>query len=248
MKITQNINMRRNMEYELNQLNQPVGFELQNWKVPCLPPRTILKGKYCRLEPLNIQRHAENLYKANSLDTQGSCWTYLFCGPFDIFTDYCNWIEKTCLGNDPLFYAVIDSKTNQAVGVVSYLRIDPKHGTIEVGNINFSPLLKQTTAATEAIILMITNAFELGYRRFEWKCDALNKPSRIAAERFGFTFEGIFRQAVIVKGRNRDTSWYSIIDKEWPTLKEKYASWLASENFDQNGNQIKKLSDLTAKK
>lgn len=234
------------MKYELNQKNQPVGPLIENWKVPCHPPRSLIMGTHCCLAPINLERHAQDLFKANALDTQGLCWTHLFYGPFDTFEDYCKWLENSCLGNDPQFYAIIDLKTNQAVGLVSYLRIDPKNGTIELGHINFSPLLKQKTAATEAMILMIANAFELGFRRFEWKCDALNTPSRIAAERLGFSFEGTFRQAVIIKGRNRDTAWYSIIDKEWPALKEVYSKWLAPSNFDLNGNQKVKLSTLTS--
>lgn len=227
-------------------MNQPIGPLIENWKIPCHPPKSILKGKYCYVEPINLERHAQNLFDANALDSQGLCWTHLFYGPFISFADYCKWLESSCLGKDPQFYAVIDLKSKKAVGLASYLRIDPKNGTIELGHINFSPLLKQKTAATEAMILLIANAFELGYRRFEWKCDALNAPSRIAAERLGFTFEGIFRQAVIIKGRNRDTAWYSIIDKDWSALKEVYAKWLAPSNFDKDGNQIAKLSTLTS--
>lgn len=233
------------MEHELNQLNQPVGLLVENWKPPCLPVRTIMNGAYCRLVPLDSQSHAEELYAANMLDTQGLCWTYLYDGPFENFNEYRNWLKNCSLRNDAIFYAIIDHSTNKAVGVASYLRIDPNMGSIEVGNINYSPLLKNKTAATEAMILMMTYAFDLGYRRYEWKCNALNAPSRAAAQRLGFTFEGLFRQAVIVKGRNRDTAWYSIIDKDWPALKEIYANWLSPSNFDKEGNQKLKLSALT---
>ena len=146
--------------------------------------------------------------------------------------------------NDPLFFAIIDQSTNCAVGVASYLRIDPNSGSIEVGHINYSPLLQRTPGATEAMYLMMKNAFELGYRRYEWKCNALNAPSRIAAERLGFSFEGIFRQAGVIKGRNRDTAWYSVIDPEWPALREAFVKWLEPSNFDPKGQQFVSLKTL----
>ena len=145
-------------------------------------------------------------------------------------------------GNDPLFYAILDQATNRAVGVAGYLRIDPRNGSIEVGHLGYSPLLQRTPAATEAMYLMMARAFELGYRRYEWKCDSLNEPSRAAALRLGFVFEGIFRQAVVVKGRNRDTAWFSVIDSEWPALKAAFVNWLAPDNFDEQGRQLARLS------
>ena len=166
--------------------------------------------------------------------------------PFESLDSYRTWIEQYCCGNDPLFYAIIDLANGEAVGIASYLRINPGSGSIEVGHINYSLLLARTPAATEAMYLMMAAAFDLGYRRYEWKCDALNAPSRAAAQRLGLSFEGIFRQATIVKGRNRDTAWYSAIDQEWPAIKEAFLEWLSPANFDERGKQRSQLSVLTA--
>jgi len=233
------------MEYELNQLNQPVGMVIQGWKVPPQPGREVMEGRFCHLEPLEL-RHATSLHAANSLDVEGRNWTYLPYGPFKSLNDYSSWIEQNCNLNDPLFFAIIDVKEKRAVGVASYLRIIPNAGSIEVGHINYSPLLQRTPAATEAMYLMMARAFDLGYRRYEWKCNALNSPSRDAAQRLGLSFEGIFRQALIVKGRNRDTAWYATIDKEWPEIKQAFLQWLSPDNFDNSGKQRLRLSDLTA--
>ncbi len=151
-----------------------------------------------------------------------------------------------CRGSDPLFHAIVDTNTGKAVGVASYLRITPASGSIEVGHINYSPLLQRTPAATEAMYLMMKRAFELGYRRYEWKCDALNARSRAAAQRLGLSFEGVFRQAAVYKGRNRDTAWYAAIDREWPALEEAYLRWLDPTNFDERGKHRISLTDLTA--
>jgi RimJ/RimL family protein N-acetyltransferase len=202
-------------------------------------------GRFCRLEPLDIERHAAALFEANAIDADGRNWTYLAYGPFPSLGEYCDWMRVTCLGNDPLFFAIVDSACGEPVGVASYLRIAPAAGSIEVGHINYSPRLQRTPAATEAMFLMMRQAFELGYRRYEWKCDALNAPSRAAAQRLGLSFEGIFRQATVYKGRNRDTAWYAAIDSEWPALKNAFESWLAPANFDDAGNQRVRLSDLT---
>ena len=202
-----------------------------------------MEGRFCRLEALEAERHAEALHDANAVDVEGRNWTYLPYGPFDSFANYRAWIEEMSSSNDPLFFAIIDQSTNCAVGVASYLRIDP-NGSIEVGHINYSPLLQRTPGATEAMYLMMKNAFELGYRRYEWKCNALNAPSRIAAERLGFSFEGIFRQAAVIKGRNRDTAWYSVIDPEWPALREAFVKWLEPSNFDANGQQFVSFKTL----
>lgn len=229
-----------------NSLGQPIGFPLPHWRAPPPPPREPMAGRYCRVEPLDSARHAAQLYEANARDPTGRAWTYLSAGPFDSFGAYLAWIESFCLGDDPLFHAIVDLDTGRAAGVASYLRIDTRNGVIEVGHLNFSPLLKRRTAATEAIYLMMKRAFELGYRRCEWKCDALNAASRAAAQRFGFSFEGIFRQAAVYKGRNRDTAWYSVIDREWPALEEAFMRWLDPSNFDASGNQRLRLSELTA--
>lgn len=229
-----------------NELGQPIGFLLPDWK-PCEPPpETPMLGQYCRLGRLNLVAHAQDLFDANITDTEGRIWTYLGYGPFDDVDSYKEWIKDQALGDDPLFHAIIDLKTDKAVGVASYLRIEPPIGSIEVGHINYSPLLQKTAAATEAMYLMMARVFdELGYRRYEWKCDNANAKSRGAAERLGFTFEGVFRQCTIYKGRNRDTAWFSILDSEWPALKAAYQEWLAPSNFNDDGSQKKALSDLT---
>ncbi|MDB5339437.1 MAG: N-acetyltransferase [Planctomycetaceae bacterium] len=229
-----------------NSLGQTIGFPLPAWTPPPFPVREPLVGRYCRLEPLDPDRHAEPLYAANCLDTTQGMWTYLAYGPFESLNQYREWMQTVWKSSDPLFFAVVDSKSNQPVGVASYLRIEPVVGTIEVGHLAFSPLLQRTAAATESMFLMMRRAFELGYRRYEWKCDALNAPSRTAAERLGFRFEGIFRQATIYKQRNRDTAWYSILDREWPSLETAFLRWLDPANFDEDGKQITRLFDLTA--
>ena len=234
------------MRHETNHLNQPIGLPVNDWKPARLPGRETLEGRFCRLEPLDPERHAAGLHAANSLDAEGANWTYLHYGPFDTLEGYRAWMEETCRGDDPLFYAVVDAATGGATGVASYLRIDPANGSIEVGHINYSPLLQRTPAATEAMYLMMKHAFDLGYRRYEWKCNALNAPSRVAAERLGFSFEGVFRQAAVAKGRNRDTAWYSVIDTEWPALQEAFLRWLDPSNFDGQGRQRTRLSALTA--
>ncbi|HSJ01132.1 MAG TPA: GNAT family protein [Verrucomicrobium sp.] len=225
----------------VNVHGQKIGPALPNWESPPLPGRTTLKGRTCRLEPLE-PGHADALFTATQLDTQGKSWTYLPYGPFATQDEYRTWIAAKAKSTDPLFYAILEATSGQPVGVASYLRLDPSNGVIEVGHLYFSPVLQHTTVATEAMYLMMRHAFDLGYRRYEWKCDALNEPSRRAALRLGFTFEGIFRQAVIVKGRNRDTAWYSILDGEWPQFKRSFETWLAPENFDDLGQQKTRLS------
>jgi RimJ/RimL family protein N-acetyltransferase len=193
------------------------------------------------LEPLSPDRHVTDLYEAFSRDSDGAMWTYLPVGPFATKAAYEDWIRDIVTKTDPQFYAIIDSASGKAVGSASLMRIVPQHGCIEVGHLAFSPLLQRTTAATEAMYLMMRRAFELGYRRYEWKCHSLNYPSRAAAERLGFEFEGIFRQAVVVKGHNRDTAWYSIVDTEWPQRKLAFEKWLDPANFDSSGRQLTKL-------
>ena len=206
-----------------------------------------MEGRFCRLEPLDPARHAADLFAANQLDKDGRNWTYLSVGPFADLASYRAWLDQVAKGDDPLFHAIIDKSTGKAVGVATFMRIDAANGVIEVGNINYSPLLQRKPGATEAMYLMMARVFdELGYRRYEWKCDSLNAPSRAAAARLGFQYEGLFRQAVVYKGRNRDTAWFSIIDSEWPALKRAYQQWLAPENFDAGGQQKRKLSDLIA--
>lgn len=197
-----------------------------------------MMGSYCRLAPLDPDLHAEQLYQAYAMDAAPDGWTYLGYGPFNTFAEYHAWLQANCVGDDPLFYVISDLTRAAAAGVASLMRIEPDVGVMEVGHIHYSPQLQRTPAATEAMYLMMRRAFdELGYRRYEWKCDALNAPSRKAALRLGFTFEGIFRQATMYKGRNRDTAWYSVIDTEWPTLKRGFEAWLDPTNFDAQGRQ-----------
>jgi len=233
------------MTDHVNHLGQPIGFPLPNWSARARPPRTPMEGRLCRLEPIDVDRHAADLHAANLGDKEGRNWTYLAYGPFERLEDYRAWMRTTCLSEDPLFHAVIERTTGRAAGVASYLRIDPAPGVIEVGHINYAPPLQGTTAATEAMFLMMRRVFdELGYRRYEWKCDALNTPSRAAALRLGFRFEGIFRQATVYKARNRDTAWYAIVDRDWPALKARYERWLDPANFDSAGKQRRKLSSF----
>jgi RimJ/RimL family protein N-acetyltransferase len=224
---------------------QPTGRRLPDWSRRARPPRTAMHGRFCRVEPLDPARHARDLFAANALDQMGRNWTYLFQEPPRDLERYQAWLSEAASTGDPLFHAIVDGNSNQAVGVATFMRIEPAHGVIEVGNINYSPLLQRTVAATEAMFLMMRRVFdELGYRRYEWKCDSLNAPSRRAAVRLGFQYEGLFRQAVVYKQRNRDTVWYSIIDAEWPALKRAYQDWLAPANFDGNGWQLRKLAAL----
>jgi RimJ/RimL family protein N-acetyltransferase len=221
----------------VNELGQPIGDSVGPWQAPPVPPREPMVGHYCRLEPLEMG-HARALWDANAHDTEHRNWTYLPNGPYATFDDYAAWVDGVRVSKDPLFFAVV---TSAAVGVASYLRIAPDAGSIEVGHINLSPLVQRTPAATEAMYLMMKRAFDLGYRRYEWKCDALNAPSRRAAERLGLSFEGIFRQATVYKGRNRDTAWYAVIDKDWPDLQAKFERWLHPKNFDAGGTQRSRL-------
>jgi len=226
-----------------NVFGQPIGEALPDWTVRPRPPRSPMTGRFCRVEPLDPDRHAADLFAANALEAEGRDWTYMPYGPFETLEVYRDWMKADCLGGDPLFHAIVDETTNKATGVASYLRIEPAIGCIEVGHIKLAPALQGSRAATEAMYLMMARVFdELGYRRYEWKCDALNGPSRRAAERLGFTFEGVFRQATLYKGRNRDTAWFSIVDADWPDIRTAFETWLAPENFDEGGNQRSRLA------
>jgi RimJ/RimL family protein N-acetyltransferase len=228
-----------------NQFGQPVGDPVPGWSPRPWPAARAWAGRWCRLEPLRADVHAEDLYQANRLDEQGRMWTYLSCGPFEDLAAYRRWLDGVAGGRDPLFFAVLAGEPRRAIGVAAYLRVMPAEGSIEVGHLAFSPALQRTTAATEAMALMMAYAFdELGYRRYEWKCDALNAPSRRAAQRLGFVYEGTFRQAAVVRGRNRDTAWFSVTDAEWPRLKEAFRLWLDPGNFGPDGRQRVALSAL----
>lgn len=239
--------MSDSQQQRRNELDQPIGFDVPGWVARDWPSEEPMAGRLCMLEALDPVHHAGPLHAANRRDTVGRIWTYLPYGPFESLAAYRLWVDKVANGEDPQFHAIVDLASEQAVGVASYLRIDPAVGSIEVGHINFSPALQRTPAATEAMYLMMRRVFdELGYRRYEWKCDALNAGSRRAAERLGFRFEGVFRQATLYKGRNRDTAWYSIIDSEWAALDGAYRAWLSPDNFDEEGSQRQRLADLVS--
>lgn len=232
-------------DFATNELGQPVGFAVPNWKPVPRPPKMSMDGRLVRLEPANPAGHSVDLHQAFTADRENRIWTYLPYGPFAFAAELEGWMDETCTGQDPLFFTIIDKASGKAQGLASYLRIDPKAGVIEVGHINFAPALQRTAQATEAMYLMMKHVFDdLGYRRYEWKCDALNAPSYRAAERLGFVYEGTFRQATMYKGRNRDTAWYAIIDKEWPKLKAAYEAWLSPDNFDEAGRQKKGLAEF----
>jgi len=231
---------------ELNDYGQAVGLPVASWQGAPFPPREVLHGTTVRLEPLDADRHAESLWAAMQLPGAERNWTYVSYGPFATLADYRDWLAQMAAQQDPLFYVAIDVASGEALGVASYLRIDPANGSIEVGHLNFSPRMQRSRAATEMMYLMMANAFALGYRRYEWKCNALNKPSWQAALRFGFQFEGLFRQVRVDRGRNRDTAWFSILDNEWPVLRAAFETWLAPDNFDAAGGQRRALSTLTA--
>ncbi len=230
-----------------NAWGQALGAPLPQWVAPPRATRVTLTGRYCRVEPLHPTRHTADLYAANALDASGAGWTYLSAGPFAGFDQYQTWVESVSAGDDSLFHAIVDLRTQQAVGVAAYMRIDPAHGVMEIGSIKFSPLMQRLPIATEAMHLMMRHAFALGYRRYEWKCDTCNAPSRVAAQRYGFSYEGIFRQAMVYKNRSRDTAWFSMLDSEWPAVDAAFTQWLAPENFNADGTQRVALSQLTAR-
>jgi RimJ/RimL family protein N-acetyltransferase len=215
------------------------------WK-PALPPIAVrLRGRYVTLEPLGALRHSEDLWQA--ANGHDDLWTWLFDGPYSTETELRRAIEAKQAATAAVFMAIVPEPSQRAAGWASFMRADPAHGVIEVGNILLTPALQRTTAATEAMYLMAAHVFEsLGYRRYEWKCNAENLPSRRAAERFGFTFEGIFRQHMVVKGRNRDTAWFSMLDSEWATKKRAFEAWLDPANFDTNGRQRRSLTEIAA--
>jgi len=206
------------------------------------PSKKKLIGKYCFLEPINVQKHSKDLFKNFLLDRKGIDWVYMPSGPFNDESSLKKYIKAKNLAGNPFFYSIYSKRLKTFCGLASYLRIKPKIGTIEVGWITYAKNLQRTVEATEAMYLMMKNAFEdLGYRRYEWKCDNLNKRSKKSALRLGFKFEGVFRQATIYKNRNRDTAWYSIIDKEWSNCKKKYLSYLKKSNFTEAKKQKKSL-------
>lgn len=233
------------MAEHVNLFGQPVGQALPLWSARAFPERITLTGHFCRVEPLNVAQHLDALYAAYAAAPDGRDWTYMFVGPFRDKEEYRAYLTATEQQRDAQCYVVIDKRSNNAVGTFSLMRVDMNNGVIEVGTVAFSSALKRTPMATEAHFLLMGYVFEqLRYRRYEWKCDSLNAPSRRAALRLGFTFEGIFRQAIICKGRTRDTAWFSLLDNEWPQRKQDVIDWLAQGNFDTEGKQVRTLADI----
>jgi len=222
-----------------------VSEDLNNWQPRPRPERKVLEGRYVRLEPLDAAKHGDGLFDASTVVDADGRFAWLFENPPQTRAEFQTWLEKVAASQDPLYFAVIDIATGKVAGRQTLMRIEPNHGVIEIGSIYWGPLISRKPAATEAQFLFTEYVFdELGYRRYEWKCHNDNAPSKRAAERFGFKFEGIFRQHMVAKGANRDTAWYSIIDKEWPALKKAYEGWLDPSNFDRDGAQKKRLEDF----
>lgn len=220
-----------------------MGEELAGWTAPPLPGGVILEGEVVRLEPLVADQHAADLFQAFS--GYDRLWDYMPYGPFVSAAAYHRWAKEAGASGDPAFFVLRDRASGHLAGIASYLRISPAAGSVEVGHICIAPAFQRSRLFTEAMWLMMDHAFRLGYRRYEWKCNALNMASRRAAQRLGFSYEGIFRQAAVVKGRNRDTAWFAVIDKDLPALREAFAAWFAPSNFDAGGRQRESLSDLT---
>lgn len=228
-------------ETRRNAFGQPIGAALPGWTARARPPRTPIEGRWCRLEPL-VPAHGADLFAAFQEAEDGRDWTYMASERIEDRGTWDAVVAAESASADPLHHAILDRESGAAIGKAAFMRIDPANGVIEIGHIAFSPRLKHTRAASEAVYLLARRAFdELGYRRLEWKCDALNAPSRRAAERFGFVFEGVFRQALVTKQRNRDTAWYSMLDIEWSDVRSAFERWLAPENFDEAGRQRHRL-------
>jgi RimJ/RimL family protein N-acetyltransferase len=219
--------------------------DLKDWTPRAKPARKVLEGRYCRLEPIDGSRHGERLFEASTVSDAAERFRWLFEYPPRDRAEFQSWLDKVQVSEDPLFFAVVDKSSGKAAGRQSLMRIDITHGVIEIGAIYWGPLVSRRPAATEALYLFAQYVFdELGYRRFEWKCHNMNEPSKRAAARFGFKFEGVFRQHVVFKGGNRDTAWFSIIDGEWPALRAAYEAWLDPDNFDAAGSQKRTLEDF----
>ena len=230
------------MSYDTN--GQPLGVVLDDWRGAQRPQAITLEGRFCRIEPFCLKRYGTDLRAALALDKTGEGWAYLPMPAPTSEADWAQWFTTMETSrDDPRYFAIIDLQREQAVGISCYQRIDPTNGVIEVARLQFSPLLQRKPAATEAMYLMMRQAFEWGYRRYEWKCNALNSQSRRAAERLGFTFEGIFRQHLVNKGLNRDTAWFSVLDREWPLVRCALEAWLVPGNFDLSGKQRCRLED-----
>ena len=227
-------------------LDQVLGPQL-NWQPVPRPGRQSLTGRHVALEPLDAAKHADALYRASHGEqADPALWLYLNYGPWDDADTFREWLQDKASSTDPLFYAIVPTGQD-AAGQATYLRIDENNGVIEIGHIWFGASMQRSRAATEAIYLLAKHAFDdLGYRRFEWKCHAGNKRSRRAAERFGFTYEGTFRKAIVQRDRNRDTAWYAITDDDWPKVRDVFETWLSDENFNPQGAQIRSLGEIRA--
>ncbi len=221
--------------------------DLKDWQAKPRPTREPLEGRYVRLEPLDAARHGDGLFEASTVADADQRFRWLFEHPPESRAAFQPWLEKAETSADPLFFAVIDKASGKVAGRQTLMRVEPAFGVIEIGNVYWGPLISRKPAATEAQFLFMRHAFDdLGYRRYEWKCNNRNEPSKRAAERFGFAFEGIFRQHMVVKGENRDTAWYSMIDTEWPLLRQAYEQWLDASNFSVDGTQKRRLEEITA--
>ena len=230
---------------KINELGQPIGDALPNFKPGDLPKMERLEGRYVIVECLSKDKHGADLYEVYGPDSPADMWTYLFQNPVQSQEEWSALLDQMLAAQDRFYYAIVDKESGKALGTFALMRINRGSRVIEVGSVTYSPQLKRTRLATEAQYLLARYVFEeLEYRRYEWKCDAFNQPSRYAAERLGFIYEGTFRQAVVYKGRNRDTDWLAMIDKDWPAVKIRLEKWLSPDNFDENGQQIKALSDF----
>ncbi|MFZ1990206.1 MAG: GNAT family protein [Alphaproteobacteria bacterium] len=230
----------------INEFGQLIGDAVPGWTPRPYPPATPMQGRFGRLEPLSATSHAASLYQAFSRAPDGRLWTYVPSEPPQSLGDMAQALETRTSAGDLVMNAILD-RSGSALGYAAFMRIDPKVGGVEVGHVVFSPALQRSPLATEAMYLMMRRAFdELGYRRYEWKCDSLNAPSRRAAERLGFRYEGTFRNAMVLKGRNRDTAWFSIIESEWPVVKAALEAWLDPANFDSTGQQRRRLEEIRA--
>lgn len=229
---------------QLNNWGQPVGDSLSDWTPRSAPQRVRIQGRYAIVEPLVVSDHVNSLWEKFE-SAPDELWTYLSVGPFSDKRNYEEYLSQASVTADPLHFAICDAESGKALGTFALMRQDAVHGVVEMGWVTYSPQLQGTRIATEAQFLMMTYVFdELGYRRYEWKCDSLNEPSRKAAQRLGFTYEGCFRNATVYKQRSRDTDWFSIIDSDWPDIRQAFNRWLQPENFDEKGQQIHSLSEL----
>lgn len=228
--------------HRVNEYDQPIGPELSDWIPPAVPEAAQLSGRYCLLERLDPQRHAAALFAAYEEASDERDWTYMSAGPFATEDAYANWATAAANRDTERHYAIIDRATLRPLGTMALMRMAPEHGCIEVGTVMLSPAVQRTRIATEAHYMLMRYVFELGYRRYEWKCDSLNQASIQAARRLGFTYEGTFRQAMVYKHRSRDTAWFAIIDQDWLTIQQAFEDWLAPENFDPAENQITRLN------